>query len=226
MARSKNSGAPVVAVISQKGGCGKTTIATSIAAASHLEGRRTLVVDTDPQGSALDWYHSREDGSKLDGLNVVRFEKPPSEPKLNALAKGYDLVVVDTPPQLAATARNAAVLADLVVMPVEPAYFNLWALGNTNEALDEADDIRETMGKSPAKRCVVLNRVEARRKVTELAIEELRKRRDYLDTPIRKRTAFVLASGRGESVLTTSGSSSAADDVRALWKGLKRRMRR
>lgn len=64
-----------ISVLNQKGGAGKTTLATNLAAAAHLAGRRTTLLDLDRQGSAFDWYSARKDGSKLDGLSVARADK-------------------------------------------------------------------------------------------------------------------------------------------------------
>ncbi len=54
-----------IAVLNQKGGVGKSTLSTNLAAAAHLAGRRTLVLDLDRQGSAFDWYSARAEGSPL-----------------------------------------------------------------------------------------------------------------------------------------------------------------
>ena len=65
-----------VAVLQQKGGSRKTTLAVNLAAATHLDGRRALVVEMDRQASAFDWSAARNDGSRLDGLTVVNAACP------------------------------------------------------------------------------------------------------------------------------------------------------
>ena len=64
-----------VAVLQQKGGSGKTTLAINLAAAAHLDGDRALVVDMDRQARAFDWSAARQDGSPLDGLAVVKADR-------------------------------------------------------------------------------------------------------------------------------------------------------
>jgi len=111
-----------IAVLNQKGGVGKTTLATNLAAAAHLGRKRTLLIDLDQQGSALDWYNARQEGSKLAGLATVKFDRALSLPKYREIASGFDVVVLDGPPRLGTLTRSAAVLADIVVMPVRPGH--------------------------------------------------------------------------------------------------------
>ncbi len=89
-----------VAVLQQKGGSGKTTLAINLAAAAHLDGCRALVVDMDRQGSAFDWSAARRDGSPLEGLTVVRADRPLPLPRLAEITRGYDAVFLDGPPRL------------------------------------------------------------------------------------------------------------------------------
>lgn len=99
-----------VAVLQQKGGSGKTTLAVNLAAAAHLEGSRTLVVDMDRQASAFDWSAARHDGSALEGLAVVKADRALSLPRLNEIARGYDYVFLDGcdgPPRLGDVTQSA-----------------------------------------------------------------------------------------------------------------------
>src|SRR5689334_17386940 len=109
-----------VAVLNQKGGVGKTTLAINLAAVAHVEKRRTLLVDMDEQGSAAEWYAARADDSPLAGLVVVKMDRPLTLPKFRELATGYDFVVLDGPPRLDRVSVSAAVAADVVLMPVSP----------------------------------------------------------------------------------------------------------
>src|SRR6266545_854620 len=102
-----------IAVLNQKGGVGKTTLATNLAAASHLKGRRTLLIDMDRQGSALDWSAARLEGSKLAGLAVVKLDKALALPRFREITEGYEVVFLDGPPRLGDITRSAAVAADV-----------------------------------------------------------------------------------------------------------------
>jgi hypothetical protein len=90
---------PTVAVLQQKGGSGKTTLAINLAAAAHLDGERALGVDMDRQASAFDWSAARQDGSPLDGLSVVKADKAMVLSRCKEIA-GHDYVFLDGPPRL------------------------------------------------------------------------------------------------------------------------------
>jgi cellulose biosynthesis protein BcsQ len=120
-----------VAVIQQKGGSGKTTLAINLAAAAHLEGHRTLVVDMDRQASAFDWSAARKDGSELEGLAVVKADRALPLPRFKEMAHGNEYVFLDGPPRLGDVTQSAAVAADVAVLPIQPGPFDFWAVAET-----------------------------------------------------------------------------------------------
>src|SRR4051794_31034640 len=103
----------VIAVLNQKGGSGKTTIATHIARALQQEGASVLLVDSDPQGSARDWAAVRDD----QPLPVVGIDRPTIERDLKQVAR-KDFIVIDGAPQAADLAISAIKAADFVLIPV------------------------------------------------------------------------------------------------------------
>ncbi|HXN34510.1 MAG TPA: AAA family ATPase, partial [Polyangiaceae bacterium] len=138
-----------VAVLQQKGGSGKTMLAINLAAAAHLDGDRALVVDMDRQASAFDWSAARQDGSPLEGLAVVKADRAIALPRFKEIARGYDYVFLDGPPRLGDVTQSAAVAADVAVMPIQPGPFDFWAVAETLESLDQADQVREQLGRPP-----------------------------------------------------------------------------
>jgi len=209
-----------IAVISQKGGAGKTTAATNLAAAAHLDGRRSLVIDHDPQGSALDWYNSRANNSALHGVNVVPLASVTFR-QLEELERGYEFVAIDTPPRLGEVTRGAVALVDQVLVMIEPAYFSMWALDHTLALIDQGDATREQLGLAPVQRFLLLNKADERTRITKATREELSSRPEFLDIEIHQRTAFVLASGCGESPLSAEPEGQAAAELNALYARLK-----
>ena len=134
--------------------------------------------------------------------------------------------MIDTPPKLDVSVHDpkarcellaAACLADAVVVPVEPAYFNLWACDNTFTVLSNANAIREQLRLPPAERFVVLNKADERTKVTKLARESLQKTPGFVDCTVHNRTLFVQVTGVGESVLTMEPDGAAAQEIRDLY---------
>ncbi|MGH7272382.1 MAG: AAA family ATPase, partial [Polyangiaceae bacterium] len=163
-----------VAVFQQKGGSGKTTLAINLAAAAHLDGGRALVVDMDRQASAFDWSAARQDGSPLDGLAVVKADRAITLPRFREIARGDDYVFLDGPPRLGDVTQSAAVATDVAVLPIQPGPFDFWAVAETLESLDQADQIREQMGRPPIRRVFVLNRACTNTRLAREAEAELR----------------------------------------------------
>jgi chromosome partitioning protein len=210
-----------VAVLQQKGGSGKTTLAVNLAAASHLEGGRTLVVDMDRQASAFDWSAARGDGSSLDGLAVVKADKAIALPRFAEIVRGYDYVFLDGPPRLGDVTQSAAVAADVAVLPIQPGPFDFWAVAETLDSLDQADQVREQLGRPPIRRVFVVNRAAANTRLAREAEEELRKSGGELAGVVHQRVAFPDAASRGESVMTSRAADAAADDIQRVWRVLK-----
>lgn len=210
-----------VAVLQQKGGSGKTTLAVNLAAAAHLAGLRTLVVDMDRQGSALDWSATRRDGSPLAGLAVVKADKALALPLIQAMSRGYDVVFLDGPPRLGDVTESAAVAADVVLLPIQPGPFDLWAVQETIESLDRADQVRLQLRRGPVLRAFVVNRAGTGTRLAREVEAELRKSGGRVAGVVHQRVAFPDAAQRGESVLTTAASKGAAIDIERLWRALK-----
>src|SRR5690606_21020287 len=112
----------VIAVLNQKGGAGKTTIATHLARALQLDGADVLLVDSDPQGSARDWAAVRED----QPVTVVGIDSPTMEGDVMAIGP-RDFVVIDGARQAADLAVSAIKAADFVLIPVQPSPYDIWA---------------------------------------------------------------------------------------------------
>lgn len=206
-----------VALVNQKGGVGKTTLSTNLAAAAHLAGHRTIVIDLDAQGSALDWYTARSEGSPLSALAVAKADRALTRPALATLTEHYDVAILDAPPRLDALTQSAAVAADLVILPLQPSPYDLWAASETLATLETADSIREQLGLAPAPRLAVLNRMQAGTLIGRQAREAVAEVADLSDVVIHQRVAFATAASAGESVLTTEPKGRAAAEIQALF---------
>jgi chromosome partitioning protein len=206
-----------IAVLNQKGGVGKTSLASNLAAAAHLEGLRTLLIDCDRQGSAIDWSAARSDGSPLSGLTVIKADRALALPRFREMSVGYAFVVLDGPPRLGDVTRSAACAADVALVPVQPGPFDLWAAAETLELLDAADAIRADLGRKPVRRVFVVNRASTGTLLAREAPAAIESHGELAGV-VHQRVAFPEASARGEAVLTTEPQGPAAFEIRRLYK--------
>lgn len=112
----------IIAILNQKGGVGKTTLATNIATKLHLNGSKVLLIDSDPQGSARDWHAAGN-----SEIAVVGIDRPTLEKDVKKIAGDFDWIIIDGAPQLTDMAISAIKSADLVIIPVQPSPYDIWA---------------------------------------------------------------------------------------------------
>ena len=203
----------VIAVLNQKGGSGKTTIATHLARALQLEGADVLLIDSDPQGSARDWAAVRED----QPLSVVGIDRPTIERDLKALGR-KDFIVIDGAPQAADLAVSAIKAADVVLIPVQPSPYDIWATADLVELVKSR--IQITDGKLKA--AVVVSRAIKGTKIGAEIVEALHGYElPVLETRITQRVSYPSTAAVGTTVLDTEPDGDAARECRALVAAVK-----
>ncbi|MCI4680467.1 AAA family ATPase [Rhodoblastus acidophilus] len=200
----------IVGVLNQKGGVGKTTIAVNLASCFSRSGRRVLLVDADPQGSALAWSAARQ----VDpDFVVVGMAKPTLHREMPTLAKNYDMVVIDGAPRVNELGRAAIMASDLVLIPVQPSPYDVWAAAETVQLIREARQFKDSL-----RAAFLINR-----KIANTAIG-----RDFhaalaqfpetpvLDAALIQRVVFAESAARGLSVLEVAPRGEAARELQRL----------
>ncbi len=203
----------VIAVLNQKGGSGKTTIATHLARALQLEGADVLLVDSDPQGSARDWAAVREDQPVI----VVGIDRPTIDRDLKKIAH-KDFVVIDGAPQAHDLTVSAIKAADFVLIPVQPSPYDIWATSDLVDLVKQRIEI--TDGKLKA--AFLVSRAI---KGTKIGAEVVDALSGYglpvLESRITQRVIYPGTAASGTTVVDAETSSDAAKEVFALVRELK-----
>ncbi|PEQ11105.1 chromosome partitioning protein ParA [Novosphingobium sp. PC22D] len=204
---------PTVAIVSQKGGSGKTTLALHLATCAAYDGMQTCVIDTDPQASAAAWGDWRGDFlPEIVTCPPVRLQSTIQR----AMRGGTEFVVIDTPPHGDIASREAARVADLVLIPTRARALDLHAMEATAQLV--------TYAGKPA--FVLLNAVPAR--ATRI-IEETSEFLDKLGLPtcpvrFGERAAFHRSSAAGEVASEAEPEGKAAAEVAALWDWVREQL--
>lgn len=200
----------VIAILNQKGGSGKTTIATNFAHALKRDSYTVLLVDSDPQGSARDWNEAS--GGNI--IPVVGLDRETLAKDLQAISQGHDWIVIDGAPQIAKLSAAAVKAADLVLIPVQPSPYDIWACADLVDIIAARREV--TNGKPKA--AFVISRAI---KNTKLSGEINQALSDYglpvLKASTTQRVAYPTTAAEGLTVFSDP-SSAAAREINALKK--------
>jgi chromosome partitioning protein len=199
----------IISALNQKGGAGKTTLSIHMAAALARGGARVLLVDADPQGSALDWSALRQGEPAFP---VIGLPKPVLHREVPTLAAGYDHVLIDGPPQVADITRSAIMASDLVVIPVQPSPFDVWGARAVVALLAEATMVKPNLKAAFAVMRKVVNTAIGRDVADALAVY----RTHVLTAALALRVAFAESIANGLTVFDADPAGPAGAEVTAL----------
>jgi chromosome partitioning protein len=199
----------IIGLLNQKGGVGKTTLAVNLAAALTLRGGRVLLIDADPQGSALDWAAARE-GDPL--FAVVGLPRPTVHKEIGVIGQGYDHVVIDGPPRVTDLARSAIMASDLVMIPVQPSPYDIWAADEVVKLIVEARVYKENLKSVFAVNRKIANTAIGRDVGEALAAYQV----PVLKATITQRVVFAEAVAQGKSIFEIDPNGPAALEMLAV----------
>ncbi len=193
----------IIALVSQKGGAGKSTLAANITAYAAINGSKAAIIDLDPQASISTWHAIRD----KDDITLLTLHPPLLSKSIAQLKKdGYGLIVIDTPPHNSTAAVNAINEADLTLIPVRPSAFDLAAVQAT------FDQLGDNLGG------VIVNAIPSGTSVEGSAVNFIKSAGVRVLSTISQRVAFQHSANAGQGVIEYEPSGKAALEITNLWK--------
>jgi chromosome partitioning protein len=203
----------IILIGSQKGGCGKSTIAINIAAELVLQGKDVVLVDSDRQGTAAHWISDRNSHAEITTIHCIqKFDN--IRDTLLDLDKRYDYVVVDTAGRDSRELRTGMTAADILLVPFRPSQPDLDTLPRLTEIMTEARDL------NPRLKAIAMLTLAP----TNPIINEINEAKDYLkdfpelnlmSTVVRDRKVYrdCMSEGRGVVEMT---NPKAKEEIQSL----------
>lgn len=204
----------VLSLASQKGGSGKTTLSGHIAVEAERSGDGPVVLlDTDPQASLAGWWNERTASTPAFAQsNMARLFNDLASLR----ARGFKLVVIDTPPAFTSAIQNVIALSDLVVVPTRPSPHDLRAIGATVELVERS-------GKPLV---FVLNAATKRARISGETAVALSQYGTVAPITIHQRVDFAVSMIDGRTVGELDPNSNSKEEINHLWQYLRRRLHR
>ena len=207
-----------VAILNQKGGSGKTTLATNIARAIQLEGNKVLIIDSDPQGSVRDWHAAWSTTNEDEYMPVIAMDRSTLDKDIAAIDKTYEWVIIDGAPQISKLAAAAVKCADIVLIPTQPSPYDIWAC----EDLVDIIKARQNLMDGKPRAAFVISRT----KKNTHASREIREVLEQYGLPIftsftSDRIIYASSASTGQTVLDIEPKGEAAKEIKNIVEELR-----
>ncbi|MET0363368.1 MAG: ParA family protein [Sphingobium sp.] len=204
----------ILALASQKGGSGKTTLSGHLAVQAQRAGMGPVVlIDIDPQGSLADWWNERADEyPAFAHTTVARLAADLETLRL----QGFKLAVIDTPPAITMAIQSVISVAELIVVPTRPSPHDLRAVGATVELCERAQ--------KPL--IFVVNAGTPKARITGEAAVALSQHGTVAPITVHQRTDFASSMIDGRTVMELDPNCKSAREIEALWLYIADRLER
>ncbi|MEZ5709614.1 MAG: ParA family protein [Blastomonas sp.] len=202
----------VLALASQKGGSGKTTLSGHLAVEAQMAGDGPVVlIDIDPQGSLADWWNERE--AEYPAFAQTTVARLPADLAI-LRQQGFKLAVIDTPPAITMAIQSVISVAELIVVPTRPSPHDLRAVGATV-------DLCERSGKPLI---FVVNAATPKAKITSEAAVALSQHGTVAPITLHHRTDFAASMIDGRTVMEVDPEGRSSQEIQALWSYISDRL--
>lgn len=207
----------IIALVTQKGGAGKTTLAASLAVVAQADGEKVIALDADPQGSLANWYEDRDNEEppveRVDGTTLMKLDAI-----LKALAgKGYTLAIIDTAGIDSTGTHLAMQHADLCLLPSRPTRLDVRATKATYEAaIRMSKQFFFVLNQCPPQP----NNPRAAETANGLSMLGI-----VAQPLVIQRADHQDAFASGQGVSEYAPNSKAADEMRQLWRWISNKMK-
>ena len=223
----------MIAVAGRKGGIGKTTITANLAGEYLAKGLKVRVIDLDPQHSMFNWARRAEKNKAIladcvESLEIPEFTDDGDELKasdkrdwfekqLKKLSKGFDVILIDTPPSVDIPPMVAAATADVIVLPVGASSLDLLAIKDTLDVAKAAQMYRDGLPHI----CFVPSKIDESTSIAKALPGTLRRFKENIFTPIPQLVALQESPSLGKTVGEYAPASKAAKLVKKLAKEVR-----
>ncbi|GAM10419.1 chromosome-partitioning ATPase Soj [Geobacter sp. OR-1] len=208
----------VIVVANEKGGTGKTTIATNLAIMRAQEGNDVILIDADPQGSASEFVKVREDEGVTPTITCVSITGRAVASEVRKLIPKCTDIVIDAGGRDSAGLRSSLVVADILIVPFLAGQYDIWGVENMNELLEDALAVNPDM-----KTYSVLNKMDTNPRIglstdaTDVVTEM--KNLQLMNVKIGYRVAYRRSAAEGRAVNELDKKDSKAiAEILALYK--------
>jgi len=206
----------IILIASEKGGTGKTTLATNLAALRSKEKREVLLLDTDPQGSASFWTNLRDETEAPQVYCIQKFGDISKE--IKKLERKFDDIIIDAGGRDSRELRSSTLVSDKMYIPIQSSQFDIWSVGGMDMIVGRATEYNPDL---IAK--IIINRAS-----TNVVVKETGETQELIDelenislseSIIKERIAFRKAAREGLSVCEMAKvDPKAANEIESMYK--------
>lgn len=207
----------IVTIGMEKGGDGKSTVATNLAAMLAADGKDVLLLDSDSQGSSYIWNSIRDEVPTLAKITCFqKFGRVRDE--ITRVAGKFDHIIVDTPGRKSVELQSAMLVSDLLIIPMAIGFFDAWALRTMEEMVASAHTVNENLVVKVLVNKACTNVTVNDRAEAEAVLKNYNIPGGMLSTIMHERRVYRYASGAGKSVVEMDRAGKAKDEMWALYK--------